>query len=216
MSNIDLVEIKNRQVPPKAKVEFLSNAEYLLITEKLVKSISPQYGPRITRYILQSEDAMSNIATQIMFADWKWNGKGTVEGYRKQCAEWAIKGYIHRGVKRAERNTVSLDFKLNDEGMQLSDLINDVDTVNPADEVEAKECQENREVLVDELLSSGVLTPPQETCVRMHYLEEKSFISIAKTIGISREAVRQLVDRGLTKLKELAKDGEELHQARPT
>ena len=68
--------------------------------------------------MLSSEEAISDIASAIMCADWKFDPdrfgktgqKKTLYSYRNQCAIWAIKSYITNKYKKASNNEYSLDF----------------------------------------------------------------------------------------------------------
>jgi len=207
MPNVDLVAINNRKVPldEKAKEKLNNDPEfYLTASKKLVNSIAPRFKTGLAQEILKSEDALGNIATQLMFADWRWDGTGTIEGYRKQCAIWAIQGYLSRDVNfNKKHNMMSLNFNIDDEGHELTEVISDSGSHDPSYIASEKEEEQKQQFLIDTLLSSGVLTEPQEECVRMYYLQEMSLTNIAKELKISREAVRQLVDRGINRLRNL-------------
>ena len=208
---VDVVGISNREVPQNKEAKDRLNPEleeYTVISKKLIRSIAPKIRIGLAEQLLSSDDAIANIASQIMFADWKWNGLGTIQGYRKQCAEWAIKGYIGRDVQRSKKYMMSLNYKLDDDGNELCELIPDSEVCDPHDIVAEKETQSIQTELIDSLLGSGVLTEPQEQCIRLHYLQELSFTDISKDLGISREAVRQLVGRGMLRLRKLANDEE--------
>jgi RNA polymerase sigma factor (sigma-70 family) len=203
--SVDLVEIGDRNIeyPDHTKQEFLSSDEYLTIARKLIATIAPRFRTGLAKEILQSEDAVSNIATQLMFGDWRWDGNGTRQGYRKQCAEWAIKAYIGRASKRWKNNCLSLNYLLESD-QELSDLIPDDKQVRPDSAVSEQE-EKSREVrLIDKLLATGVLSAQQERCIRMNYLEDMSLVDVGKHLGISRQGVQDHIKRGLNTLRNIA------------
>jgi RNA polymerase sigma factor (sigma-70 family) len=210
---IDLAGIHNRQVPQdqSTKDRLVKDANfYGIIARKLISSISPRFKTGLAQEILANEDAIENITTEIMFADWKWNGGGTIEGYRKQCAIWAIQGYMSRAIKRPYN--VSLNNTVNSgdgKDVEFQDLIPDSGAINPEEMCNEAEQTRKRHELINSLLDSNVLTPQQNKCIRMYFLQEMSLQAIAKELYISREAVRQLVFRGLNRLRNLNNDKEE-------
>lgn len=205
--SVDIAGLGDRrlEVPDASKQEFEATPDaYWAIASKLIKKIAPRFRPGLAEQILKSDDAISNIVTAIMLADWNWNGKGTRCGYRKQCVIWAIGRYITRDVARAKHQMLSLNFTLNEDGAEFIDLIHNNCEKDPGESVSETEFSDNRRDIVDRLLGSGILTNSQERCIRMHYLDEMSLADVGRTLGISREAVRQSVDRGMGKLRRLA------------
>ncbi|MDU4959942.1 MAG: YlxM family DNA-binding protein [Sporomusaceae bacterium] len=47
----------------------------------------------------------------------------------------------------------------------------------------------------------GLLTPRQQNCVRMHYLEDLSLGEIADEFGVSRQAVHDILNRAVQTLE---------------
>lgn len=206
--SVDIMAIGDQiiEYPNVADQTFVSTQEYLDIAQRLVRKIAPYYRPGLSEQILRSEDAISNIATQIMMADWRWNGNGTLYGYRKECVKWAIQGFIERDVSRSKRKTLSLNNTTSfgdGESKEYMNMIpgNDAD---PADIVEQSEHDTMQHELIDQILGSGILTDTQQKCIRLHYLQGKSMSDIGRELGVSRQAVQDNVQRGISKLKAVA------------
>lgn len=202
--SVDILAIGDQiiEYPKASEQEFVSTEEYLKIAQRLVRKIAPRYRVGLAEQILKSEDALSNIATQIMMADWRWNGNGTLYGYRKKCVEWAINGFIERDVARSKHKVVSLNnvtTNTNDDNEFIS-MIPGKDP-NPADIAENNEEQQLREEIIDKILGSGLLTETQETCIRLHYLSGMSISDVGRQLGVSRQAIQDNVQRGINKLK---------------
>jgi RNA polymerase sigma factor (sigma-70 family) len=205
---VDIMAIGDQiiEYPNVATQTFVSTDEYVKIAQRLVRKIAPVYRPGLAEQILRSEDAISNIATQIMMADWRWNGNGTLYGYRKECVKWAIKGFIERDVARSKRRVLSLNNTTrssDDDTQEYMSMIPGKDP-NPADVVEQNESDSMKVGLIDQILGSGILTNTQEKCIRLHYLQGKSMSDIGRELGVSRQAVQDNVQRGISKLKAAA------------
>lgn len=214
---IDLVGIgnqKNEYVHPDTCHFEANHKTYWTIAKKIISYFAPRYGSGLAKEMLASEDAISNIATQIMLADWRWdknykNKKGTVRtlnAYRNQCGDWAIRGYLTRKARHQASPVyapVSLN-SLNEDGNEVfASSLADESCPAPEESIEQiEEVQENKNA-VHKLLTSGVLTDQQESFIRAHYLEQKSKADIARENNISRQAVEYSIGRGILKMREL-------------
>lgn len=210
---IDLVGIGKQQLDyPDAKdCDFETNKEYLKIAKKLVSKFGPTFGPNITKEILASDDAISNIATHLMLADWRWsekykNEQNTVRAkysYRTQCGIWAIKGYMNRKTKSKETPVRSLNSTPGDSDTQIIKLIEDKKAAVYATSYEDEEHKKFVNDKLNALLGSGILTEKEQDYITKHYLEQLTMPEIASKNKITREAVRQVINRGISKLQEL-------------
>lgn len=202
MNQIDIVGMQNRKVPtgPKAHQHMHDDIEfYMDITKKLVVTICPRYSNSLAYSILNNDDAMSNIATQIMFADWRWNGTGNIEGYRKQCAIWAIYAFINRQKKR--RPSMPLNKAFGDGGNDFSTLISASETYNPAKEAEVKEEFTTEQKALDEFYNGSNLSHTQKQCLKMRYLDNMEYDEISKKLEIKTDTVQKAVSKGIDTLR---------------
>ena len=161
--------------------------------------------------MLKNNDAISDVATAIMYADWRFdpNRKGkdgqqkTLYSYRNQCAIWAIKTYITNKYKKQNSNlqdTISLNFNA-DDASELSSTIQDKKSINPIDILIEKEESENIVNHISMLLASNVLSSKQKEQIRLYYLENMTLSAIGKKFGVSREAIRQNIKRAIEIIK---------------
>lgn len=203
-TTIDIVAIKNKRVEYSTEnKDFLTLDDYILQTKKLVK----KYAGSLSGLIMQSEDAISNIATDIMMADWRWEdgrkGEGdmvcTRESYRVQCAKYAILDYTKRLSKK--RYFVSLDSMSFEDGPAFNPQEIHSNEQNPALEISDKEETSNLQNKINKVLSSGLLTNIEELAVRMYYYENKTYQEIGDFVGLTRERIRQIINSSLDKLR---------------
>jgi len=223
MSNtLDIVGIGNQRIkyPDPKECEFESSVDdYILIARKMISYFGPKLNLKITQAMLKSDDIVSNIATQIMFADWRWkpnykNKNGTIRtkySYRNYCGMQAINSYMTRNAKRIQKGEpfLSLNIQVGGDDSDTNDLVKileDTTTPNPGHTIEQKEQTAHLRKKLDEFLSCGVLTDQQKKFVYLHYLDGKTVKQVAIEHGISREAVRQVISRAICKLQNLPQE----------
>lgn len=196
---MDISSIKMKNKFEESDIEYESCKSYVDMAKKLISTIAPRFKIGLAEEILKDEDAVSNIVTEIILADYKWNGLGTKHGYRKQRATWAIQSYMSRSKNKIKNREWSLEYTNSDDSISLREIIEDKKP-GPHQKLEEKE----RASLVEDLLSSGILSKQQEKCIRLHYFDNLTQTEIGQQEGISREAVRQLLNRGLERLRVVA------------
>lgn len=216
---LDIVDIGDHHTsyPPASSAKFEdSPQDYIDLAKRVIGYFAPRFYPSLKKEMLSNEDVVSNMATAIMKADWRWNenyrsktGKvRTRKAYRNQCGLWEITAYLKRKKrKRDGMQVVSLNYftSSNDEEQpQLIDVLPD-EVANPAFTVADAEEQAHRQINIEGLLTAGILTKKEEKYIRMYYLQEVSLSDIGRMEGVSREAIRQDVARGIGKLQKLAK-----------
>lgn len=199
-------------------IEFDSLHEYILLAKKSISKFSNQFYQGLATKMLKDEDAISSIANAIMMADWRWdneykNTKGTKKtkySYRNQCALWAIQTYVSKNHKKNKKfkQVYSLDHVLesNDESTTAHSFVEDFKTIPPEDQIIQKEEKDKLTSLINNLLSLDCLTARQKDYIRLYYFESYTFDKIGKKYGITREAVRQGLNKTIQTLREVAND----------
>ena len=191
--------------------EYEALSEYLLIAKKTIARFANKFYPTLAQEMLKSEDAISQVASAVMEADWKWNPEyrsktNTVRSkraYRNQCAIWAIQNYI--GQKKRTRNTISLSYE-SDNGehdVSISGTIADKKAYNPAIIASNNEELRNTQGLIKSLLDSGIISDKQREYITAYYLDDQTLQEVGEKFGVSREAVRQCITKGIDTIKEL-------------
>lgn len=175
--------------PNYSKEGFLTLEEYLLSAENIIKKFAP--SPLIT-FMLKDEDIVSNIATEMMIADWRWNpdfknNKNTVKSrrsYRIQCGIWAIHKFISYLRKQNKLGKVtSINYATEDRKAKLPSY--------------QQECQEE----VDKLL--GNLNERDRYIMYEYFINERPMVEIAEDTSISKQRVHQIIHKGLDRLRSL-------------
>lgn len=195
-------------------IKFDDLNEYILLAKKSIAKFSNKFYHGLSTKMLKDEDAVSSVATAIMMADWRWdedykNDKGTKKtrySYRNQCALWAIQTYVskdHKKNKKFKKKVYSLNHVLgDDEGSETAQsFTQDSKTLNPEEILIEKENKEQLSSLIDNLLSLDCLTSRQKDYIRLYYFESYTFEKIGKKYGITREAVRQGLNKAIEMIK---------------
>jgi RNA polymerase sigma factor (sigma-70 family) len=179
---------------------------YINLAKKTISKFAPKFYNGLSTEMLKSEEAISDIATALMYADWRYdeNRKGktglqkTLYSYRNQCAIWAIKTYVTN--KYRQHKVSSLDFELEDDKF-LDSTIKDNKARSPLDIAIDTEYADNLSSCITNLLDNNLLSDKQKKQIQMYYFEDKTLSEIGKEFGVSREAVRQNIKRGLETIK---------------
>lgn len=208
---LQLEGIGNQKIKYKdhTSLKFDSLKNYISFAKKTISKFADTVYFGLSKKMLQDEDAISLVANCIMMADWRWdenyvNEKGTKKSkysYRNQCAIWAIKTYTTKKYKRSKYIDLvySLDFIVNNEdGRDSYNYIKSKEK-SPDTIVQQKEDDINLQNLIDNLFDIEGLSDRQKDYIRLYYLESYTFEKIGQKYGITREAVRQ----GLNKTMEI-------------
>ena len=189
--------------------KFENLSVYLGLAKKTISKFAPQFYPGLRMELLNNDDAVSDIAHAIMQADWKWdaNRKGhegktkSKYSYRNQCAIWAIKTYISQKYKK-KNSSLSLDTVItDDEGNTFAQSLHDNSSNDPYILVSEKEQSDNLKTIINRLISSDLLTDKQRQQIRMYYFEDKTLLEIGNTFGVTREAIRQNIQKGINRIR---------------
>lgn len=184
-----------------------SLSTYISLAKKTIAKFGPKFYNGLSTEMLNSEEAISDVATAIMYADWRFDptriGKSgqqkTLYSYRNQCAIWAIQTYVTNKYKK--RKNLSIDSTIKDDDMSHGESIPDHRQQNPVDiliDMEEKEILSNT---IDMLLNSSLLSDKQKKQIHMYYFENKTLSQIGKEFNVSREAIRQNIKRGIDLIK---------------
>lgn len=186
--------------------QFESLSFYVNLAKKTISKFAPKFYNGLSTEMLKNEEAVSDVATALMYADWRFdeNRKGktglqkTLYSYRNQCAIWAIKTYVTNKYKTTKVS--SLDFELGNEKI-LESIIEDKKNMSPIDILIDQEHRSNLSSSIDALLDNNLLSDKQKKQIHMYYFEDKTLSEIGEVFGVSREAIRQNIKRGLEIIK---------------
>lgn len=183
--------------------EFDGLDTYINLAKKTISKFGPKFYNGLSSEMLRNSDAVSDVATAIMYADWRFDpdrkGKGgqqkTLYSYRNQCAIWAIKTYITNKYKK--RKDMSLDFDKDDTSHNLNSTIVDYKNPSPLNIILDKERTENISKNIQALLNTTDISDKQRDQIKMYYFDNETLSAIGTKYGVSREAVRQNIKRGI-------------------
>lgn len=213
---LQLNGVGNQKIQYKdhSQIQFDSLDHYVTLAKKSIAKFSNQFYQGLSSKMLKDEDAISSVANAIMMADWRWdenyqNEKGTKKtrySYRNQCALWAIQTYItkdHQKDKKFKKKFYSLDHVVeSDDDSTAHNFTQDERMLSPDEILIAKEDKEELSKLIESLLSLDCLTPRQKDYIRLYYFESYTFEKIGQKYGITREAVRQGLNKAINMIKE--------------
>ena len=191
------------------ETEYKDIVEYIDAAKKTIRVFANKICPGICYEMTQSEDAIADVAHAMMCADWKYdeNKKGKLSNksktrysYRNQCAIWAIQTYIKNSLRK--NKTIYLNNLINSEDeIALTDILEDKKQQQAEDIYIHQEEEESNTKLVQNILSSSLLTAMQKEKMRMHYIEGQSLAEIGRKYGVTREAIRQTIQGCIKKLQ---------------
>lgn len=191
------------------ETEYKDIVEYIEDAKKTIRVFANKICPGICYEMTQSEDAIADVAHAMMCADWKYdeNKKGKISNksktrysYRNQCAIWAIQTYIKNSLRK--NKTIYLNNLINSEDeIALTDILEDKKQQQAEDIYIHQEEEESNTKLVQNILSSSLLTAMQKEKMRMHYIEGQSLAEIGRKYGVTREAIRQTIQGCIKKLQ---------------
>lgn len=195
-------------------IEFDSLESYLLLAKKAISKFANSFFVGLSKKMLNDEDAICSVANAIMMADWRWdenytNNKGTKKtkySYRNQCALWAIQTYVTKNHSKPKHinKIYSLDHKsdTNDE-ISIHECIQDNTSYSPEKLAILSEEKEEIENFINRIFELNCLSDRQKDYIKLYYLEGYTFEKIGQKYNITREAVRQGLNKGIQAIKDL-------------
>lgn len=191
------------------EIQFDSLATYISLAKKTINKFAPKFYNGLNKEMLSNEEAVSDVATAIMYADWRFdpnrpgkNGdKKTLYSYRNQCAIWAIKTYITQKYKGNNKKikTHSLDnyIKNSQDNSNGYDITENKADLDPLDILIDQEHKHIMSTDIHNLLNSGIISQKQKDQLIMYYFDNMTLSEIGKKYHVSREAVRQNIKRAI-------------------
>jgi len=183
-------------------MEFDTLDNYLHIAKKTISKFGSKMYPSLVKEILSNDEAVSEIAEAIMIADWKWDGdrKGKKTGlskslysYRNQCAIWAIKTYATQRYRKQKKDQSQIQHAIEHSSC--------IDLSDPAKIFAQKEEGDNLSKNIKELINAAPLTEKQKEQVILYYYENKTLSEIGQIYNVTREAIRQNINKSINILR---------------
>lgn len=182
---------------------------YTLLAKKVISKFASSFYSGLRNELLKNEEAIAEIAEAIMIADWRWdadrkgyNGQSkTKYSYRNQCGLWAIKTYISKKYKKKNRQ-ISIDHAADEDKSYLHNIVDR--NADPSQLVLEKEEKELLAKNIHDLLNSDILNSKQRDQIYQYYFDNKTLFEIGKQYGVTREAIRQNIQKGLANIRNYA------------
>jgi RNA polymerase sigma factor (sigma-70 family) len=189
-------------------IEFDTLPTYLLLAKKAISKFANTFYSGLSKKMLKDEDAVASVANAIMMADWRWddnykNEKGTKKNkysYRNQCALWAIQTHITKNYKHSKKmpkNIISLDYEKDNSELSVHQRITDNSVQSPIEKLIKEEEDSLMKKNLNDLMDNVGLSDRQKDYIRLYYYESYTFEKIGKKYGITREAVRQGLNKAI-------------------
>ena len=193
--------------------QFETLETYTLLAKKIISKFAPSFYNSLRQELLANDEAVAEIAEAIMIADWKWdkdrtgyNGKSkTKYSYRNQCGLWAIKTYLSNRYKK-KNQSYSIDNNISDD-QDSKKYVNNISEKINSDPYLLLAEQEEKELIssyIHNILSSEILSEKQKDQIYEYYFNDKTLLEIGNKYGVTREAIRQNIQKGLAKIRQYA------------
>lgn len=177
----------------QTNIEYFTLDKYLNIAKRCIRAFC---NKSVSYSMLKNEDAISFVAEELIIGTAKFNNNGSLYGYLGMRAKWAIKRWLL--LERQSIKHDSLDFIPDGYRSSMYNYIIDKKAKDPTVNDE-QNYYDNVEIM------RSIVSPRQEECLSMYLLDGMNKTGIAKKLGITIEAVRQNIIKGLEKLhKEIA------------
>ncbi len=159
--------------------------EYRLIADKMIGKLIKDN--KIYSGMNQDIDLKDEVVSAIMSADWKFDGRGSLYGYRKYHVRWAIKRYFH------DKHTKPVPMSNCDPFVMDGRNGHKMSTMSP------KEIYE----FIDELMEECLLTSRQRDFIDLKYYQGLTYEQIGKKYNLSKQRVEQCVKQSLKDIREM-------------
>lgn len=193
--------------------QFETLSTYTMLAKKIISKFAPSFYSNLRQELLSNEEAISEIAEAIMIADWRWDkdrtgheGKSkTKYSYRNQCGLWAIKTYVSNKYKKKNTNfSIHNDISSRGESKSFAENMKEKTPSDPYLLLAEKEEKELISKYISDILSSEILSDKQRNQIKEYYFNDKTLLEIGNEYGVTREAIRQNIQKGLTKIRDYA------------
>lgn len=167
--------------------KFMSVKEY----EQCVKHVIYKNFRRWAALLLKNDEIVANLITAAAIADWRYDGRGSIEGYRVSCVKWAVKKTMVRLFDMQKM-------------LYLSTRIGSTDNHEKTllDAVKNIPIKKKTYYDVSGLLDWEVLTQKEKDRLRMYYVEGKTYQEIADIEGLSKWGIYKSINKTVEKIKE--------------
>lgn len=185
-------------------IQFDNLNVYLQLAKKTIN----KFGGNIAKEMLKNEDAIADVANAIMVGDWRWDENRTGKtgqkkskySYRNQCAIWAIQTYITKKYKTPKKS--SIDYAKDSDSCNIKDILPSKEQ-DPCSILIDREFENNFHNDLNIVINSELLSDNQREYIKLYFFEGQTLEKIGKRFNITREAVRQNINKAVKNIKEI-------------
>ena len=112
--------------------------------------------------------------------------------------------FIHSKKYKRQKKYLSLDQNIKDDASNDGYSYVSDRSLSPLDILIENENESNIKNDIKQLMDSSLLSDKQKEQIKMYYFDQQTLSKIGKSFGISREAVRQNIKRGLESIRNYA------------
>ena len=185
-TNFYIEQLKEREVEYIDK-KFMPLKDY----RDCVKHVIYKHFRKLSKFLLRNEEILTNLTTSAVMADWRFDGRGSIEGYRVQCVKWAIRKTMVRMYQT--QKMVYFSTPVDDGTGKMTTLLSLIKNRYKGEDVELDTAT---------IFNECGLTQKEKERVEHYYLDGMTLKQIGELEGITMEAVRKSVENGIKKLKE--------------
>lgn len=197
---IPLISLDKPNLDKVNNIQEETLSKYMVISRKCISAYIKTKGSSLDnnyKSILSSDEVVSYVTYNLVIGDRKFNGKGTLYGYRKQRAAWAIGNYLKNLSK--QHIIFSLD-GLIDENHDFHDAIPSKEK-SPLQKLIDRDGSSYIHKIIDHIGQSGVLNTTQMSLLKQRYFEGLSDTEIANNHKMSRQNVHKTLQKVLVKIR---------------
>ncbi len=181
-------QIKGEQLVDYTDKKFLTLKEY----EQCVKKIVSRKFRHLSHFLLNDDEIMTNLVTSAIMADWRFDGRGCIKGYRAQCVKWAVKKTLQRLY--STQKFIYLGSEIQDSKGKIRTLLDVLVCENNFYEIKES---------LEHIFHSKALTQKEKDRLRQYYLEDLTYKEIGELDDMTAEGVRKSINGSLEKIKTL-------------
>ena len=148
--------------------------------------------------LIKNEDAIAFVARFMMDADSRYDEKtGTREGFRWKYAEYAVKSFINRDRKKRKMLSINATFKNSTYDSRGSSL----EKILTKDIIPHNSNNSAIPDVIQLINNAPYLNDRERNCILAKFVDSKNYQEIGDSLGITRERVRQIIDKAIYKVR---------------
>ena len=197
---------KKRIKPDTTDIKFEDLKYYINLAKIMIKSHAGKRRRGMIKEMLSNEDAVSMIAHEIMMADWQFNGKGDLNGFRKSRIQYAIKTYLSSKAKDFNKNYREFSIYNKPEGSEKNYADNIKDNRRPVGSIEEIENNKKIKEKLKSLRDKKIISNSAFDYIDRKFFMDMTPRQIAEELKVSRYAVHKTIKSACERIRPYFKE----------